>query len=229
MIRALLAVLLLAAPSAGALTLLGDPGPGTMRVRVDDGNLSAKRLDGQPTINGSPAPEALEPLDVSMQSWRGFENVTHLPIDGAGRLLIADAASGLVIDLAVNETERAGNGSTSDEETGQPGETEPDEERPPSKEQDADAGPSSSKGAQNTSADGSRPGIDHPVRDDRTQRSAKSTNPNAEPIDESPDETGSSTVSTVAPLVVLGLLAAGAFAAERTKDSDENEPPELRP
>lgn len=107
----LLAVLvaLLAGPTAQGLALVEDTEAEAhreIRVALDRGELEAKALAGQPRVDGDELPASWTPVGDQPSPWQGFERTVVLELEGPGRLMIADDASGLVLELdAANDTD----------------------------------------------------------------------------------------------------------------------------
>lgn len=103
--RAILAVMLLLAatlPGAHGLGLLEDattPDHRQVRVALDQGDLEARALSGTPRIDGASVPETWGSVGQAPTPWEGFERTVVLRLAGTGRLMLADDASGLVLEL----------------------------------------------------------------------------------------------------------------------------------
>lgn len=112
-----LLVATLAGPTAQGLALVEDTEAEAhreIRVALDQGELEAKALAGQPRVDGDELAASWTPVGGQPQPWQGFERTVVLELAGSGRLMLADDASGLVLELdAVNDTD----GGTEDRES----------------------------------------------------------------------------------------------------------------
>lgn len=122
MSRAVLAALLLVAPNAGALALVeGDGSRARLRVALEEGNLSARALEGAPRLDGRPiGPETVHLDPVRIEPWRGFERTVSLALGGSGQLLLEDEASGLLVDLDEGAQQADGANGSRPERSGDP-------------------------------------------------------------------------------------------------------------
>ncbi len=106
----LLAVLVatLAGPTVQGLALVEDTETGDhreIRVALDRGELEAKALSGQPKVDDGEVPATWIRVGDEPRPWQGFEQTVVLKLEGTGRLMLADEASGLVIEF--NTTDRS--------------------------------------------------------------------------------------------------------------------------
>jgi hypothetical protein len=227
---ALTLALVLAAPAAGALTLVGKPANDTIRVRVDEGNLTARALDEAPTIDGEPAPRERQPVNATLTDWRGFANTTTLDVNGTGRLLLADQASGLILtlDLEASDEPDSAEQKPRNDTASEPGSAANRTDGGDTSPREPDQPPTAN--ATNTSAPASPTEPGAPAEEEqRRNESAQSVDADAAGDE---DETMGipDAVPALAPVTLLGLLAAGAYLAERTDDEETDEdPPRLDP
>lgn len=100
----LLAVLVatLAGPPVQGLALVEDTETvdhREIRVALDQGELEARALAGQPRVDGAELAASWTPVGDRPSPWQGFERTVVLELAGTGRLMLADEASGLVLEL----------------------------------------------------------------------------------------------------------------------------------
>ncbi len=93
---------LLVSPTTLGLGLVEDTtteGNRKIRVALDQGDLEARRLSGTIRAGGEPIPEAWETIGGPPEPWAGFDRTVVLILDGTGRVMLADDASGLVLEI----------------------------------------------------------------------------------------------------------------------------------
>lgn len=174
-----------------------------LRVRVDEGNLTARSLAGTNEVNGQELDQSPRRIDASMTSWRGFDNVTELEIVGEGTVLVYDGSSGLIVPVPTRMDEQSSNNSSAGQAdppaNATPNATASRDEIPTGdhngSQQDADSLASSSSGEGDGRGLGSLPTSGHS------------------------DEAEEEGVASEPVAVALTVLAVGAFAVERLVSS----------
>jgi hypothetical protein len=99
LVPAVVAALLAAAPAGACLAALPTDDPGAVRVVLGEANATWARLDGEPTLDGKPAPSDPEPVpEDGLEPWRGYERTLRVDLGGSGRVLVTSGATGLVLE-----------------------------------------------------------------------------------------------------------------------------------
>lgn len=115
----------LAAAGAGLSAIPGED-PAAVRVVLGETNASWQALEGSPTIDGSPAPEAEQPIpEDRIAPWRGYERTIPVELGGEGAVLVLAEGVGLVletpdVDDADADEETAGGNGTDGTDPGPP-------------------------------------------------------------------------------------------------------------
>lgn len=204
LLSAALLALTAASPAGQALTLLEERATedGTqLRIHADRTQLDVRAVEGELALDGErlgPEPASIE---AGGSSWRGFANVTTLPVQGSGQLLIAANGTGLL--LAIETTPEPANASPSDPTWNRSSAEEAQDTSSPAEETakaDASAtSPATESPSSQASAetDGEAPG--------RSARPARGSSDEAEP---------GHLLQDPVPVALI-LLASGAFLVER--------------
>lgn len=98
-------------PSAGGLGLVEDESSEThrrVRVALDEGALEARALAGGPWIDGARLRDRWQPVGHEPQPWQGFDRTVVLELQGDGRVMLADEASGIVLEVHTRAPEDPG-------------------------------------------------------------------------------------------------------------------------
>lgn len=190
--------LLVAAAPAHALTLLDsdlDGGEASLRVRVDEPALTARAPSGNVSLDGRLLDEDGDAVDAETGPWRGFANVTQLNASGSGWLLVADGASGVMVELDPSER----NNST---QTGEAEASDRADEDPSQGDQGTRQTP--------TPTQANTPKVPNDPED------AGQTSPHEAAGEAREDSTAEASdgFPIPTPVVLLSLVAAGAFAVE---------------
>lgn len=206
-------VLLASAAPVHALSLLdqrSDEEGLQLRVR-SAGPLQVSALAGNLTLDGTSLEEA-RTLEAEGGTWRGFENVTRLHVDGTGLLLVAHGGTGLI--FPVDPPPDGDDGSRPDGPA-------PGEDRGQGPSEDTNRSVPGSTTAAPGEDDG-RPG----------PRTAGGQAPSSQPKEADDEGDRGPSIPRHPVAIGLALLAIGAFLVERwtrTTDAGLSDPAKRRP